>query len=160
MTWFAFSGLNNGKAVDLAGTQEKQAVSEGFHGYSTEAQAEQQPNSVNFLTKVFANGWISDYNAAVKENAQPGGTNASNPIGAATAGATSTLESGIIDALKSIPILNALTSANLWVRVAKVILGGGLLLVGVVKLTGTDTAAGKIVKTAVKQKIPGAAPYL
>lgn len=168
MTWFAFSGLNNGKAVNLAGVQEKTATSEGFHGYATEAQAESQPNSVNFLTKVFADAFISDYKAAVSEQAQPGGKNANitNPgtaASAATSGAANAVESvigpAIKDALSSIPFLNALTSANLWLRIAKVMLGGALLLVGTVKLVGADKSAtgtvGKAVKTAVK-----VAPFL
>ena len=86
MTWFAFQGLNSGKAVNLAGAQEKTATSEGFHGYATEAQAEANPNSVNILTRGFADLWISDYNAAVKEGAQPGGpNNITTPGGAANA---------------------------------------------------------------------------
>lgn len=51
--------------------------------------------------------------------------------------------------------LGGLTSANLWIRVAKVIAGGVILIVGLVKLTGLEDKAGGIVQTAVK-----AAPLL
>lgn len=43
-----------------------------------------------------------------------------------------------------------LTQANLWIRVAKVIAGGLILTVGLVKLTGFDAKAPGIVRSAVK----------
>ena len=52
-------------------------------------------------------------------------------------------------------LLGDLTSASLWVRVAKVVVGGTLLIVGVAKLTGADKAVGGALGTAVK-----AAPLL
>lgn len=136
MTWFAFKGLNGGKPVDLAGTQEKQAVAEGFHGYGTQAQAQSNPNSVNVVTEVLADGWIADYNAAVKENAQPGGANANilNPATAAKA-STSFVENSI-PGLST--FLDDVTSANLWIRAAKVIIGGTLLIIGIAHITGSD----------------------
>lgn len=174
MTWFAFQGLNNGKAVNLAGSQEKLAVSEGFNGYATEAQAEKNPNSVNFLTEVFAKGWIKDYNAAVKQQSQPGGKNnvltPSGAIGAAASGGLSTLGSAfsgiggdignaIGSAIGNIPVIHALTDKNFWVRALEVVLGGALLITGLVKVTSADKAltgfAGKAAKTAVK-----VAPFL
>lgn len=51
--------------------------------------------------------------------------------------------------------LAGLTSGNLWVRVAKVAIGGVILVVGLAKLTGADQKAPAIVRTAVK-----AAPLL
>lgn len=52
-------------------------------------------------------------------------------------------------AITSVPqFLQGLTSGNLWIRVAKVVIGGTLILVGVAKLTGASSAitkaAGKI----------------
>lgn len=52
-------------------------------------------------------------------------------------------------------LLAAFTSANLWIRVAKVAIGGTILIVGLVKLTGADKSAGGIAAKAVK-----AAPFL
>lgn len=166
MTWFAFQGLNGGKAVNLAGSQEKQAVAEGFHGYGTEAQAEASPNSVNFLTRYFADAWIADYAAARAEQAQPGGKNANilNPATAAKAGAQ-----GVTTAAKDAAgatanatgltaiggFFSGLTSVNLWIRVAKVTVGGLILIVGLVKLTGLDGQAPAVVRKAVR-----AAPLL
>jgi hypothetical protein len=51
--------------------------------------------------------------------------------------------------------LQGLTSANLWIRAAKIFLGGAMLLVGLVKLTGIDTKAKGIASTAIK-----AAPFV
>lgn len=135
MTWFAFQGLNGGKAVDLAGTQEKQAVAEGFHGYATEAQAEAQPNSVNLVTRVFADAWIADYNAAVREKAQPGGANAdiTNPGTAASAGA-SYVESytpfaSIEQALTA--FYDVITNVKMWRSLGWLVLGLALMFTGI-----------------------------
>jgi len=140
MTWFAFQGLNGGKAIDLAGTQEKQAVVEGFHGYGTEAAAEKQPNAVNFLTRPLADTWIADYNAAVKEQAQPGGKNANiiNPVTAAKAGMQSIPGISGIDAIGQ--FFGKLTDPNVWIRVAKVVVGGALLIIGLAHMTGAENA--------------------
>lgn len=50
----------------------------------------------------------------------------------------------------SLGILSDLTNPVLWVRVAKVVIGGTILIVGLAKLTGADKNAGKAVKSAVK----------
>jgi len=150
MTWFAFKGLNGGQAVDLAGTQEKQAVAEGFHGYATQAQAQASPNSVNLVTQVLADAWITDYKAAVAEQAQPGGKNATitNPATAASAAVTGVAtEAGDLAGLPG--LLSALTSEGTWLRVAKVVVGSVMIIVGLVKLTGT----GRAVTTAAKGAI-------
>jgi hypothetical protein len=150
MTWFAFSGLNSGKAVDLAGTQEKQAVIEGFHGYATEAQAEAHPNSVNLVTRVLADGWIADYSAAVREGAQPGGPNATilNPADATRAG-VSYVESEIPGLQQVGAFFSRLTEANTWERLGEVVLGVILIAVGIAHMTRAVPAA-----TAIASKVP------
>jgi len=80
--------------------------------------------------------------------------------GAAAQGAVSAAIKGAKQAANSIPgvtaissvedFLQGLTSANLWIRVAKVTVGGVILIVGLVKLTGVDKAAGGIAAKAVK----------
>lgn len=147
MTWFAFQGLNGGQAVDLAGTQEKEAVAEGFHGYAAQADAQAHPNAVNLVTRVFADAWIADYNAAVKEGAQPGGpNNILTPSGAAAAvGST-------VPGLTQVgDFLSALSSRNLWIRAAKVAIGGALVLIGLAHITGASNA---IAETARKVPLP------
>lgn len=135
MTWFAFHGYNGGKAVDIAGTQEKEAVTLGFHGYGTEQQAEAAPNSVNWLNSWFVNGIVADYSYAVKAGEQPGGPNAGilNPVndvkgaaqaaGSVTTGWTHNIEQWII-------------------RGFEMLLGLGLIIVSVAKLA-SDTPAGR-----------------
>jgi hypothetical protein len=144
VTWYAFQGLNGGQAIDLAGSQEKQATIEGFHGYATQAQAQANPNSVNFLTKVQADAFIADYHAAVAEQAQPGGANANilNPVTAVKAGTT-----GVITELENATGVNAigdffklLADKNLWIRAAKILVGGVLVIVGLAHMTGADNA--------------------
>jgi hypothetical protein len=44
--------------------------------------------------------------------------------------------------------LGDLTSASLWIRAAKVLIGGAMLLVGIAKLTGAGGVAAKAVKIA------------
>jgi hypothetical protein len=51
--------------------------------------------------------------------------------------------------------LTALSSANTWIRVAKVTIGGVILIVGLAKLTGADQKAGSFAAKAIK-----AAPLL
>ena len=136
MTWFAFKGLNGGKAIDLAGSQETLAAGEGFHGYATEAQAEASPNAVNPVTQLLADAWIADYNAAVKENAQPGGANADilNPATAAAAAATGAVNS--VPGLQQVgSFFGALAEGSTWTRVAEGILGIILIAVGLARLT-------------------------
>lgn len=145
MTWFAFKGLNGGKAIDLAGIQEKDAVVNGFHGYATEAQAEANPNSVNPITQIEADLLIADYNTAVSQGAQPGGPNASNPIGAAATGIANS--TGIGSAINNIDDFFAkLKDANTWLRIGEVLLGVLLIAASVGKLTG----ANNVITSAVK----------
>jgi hypothetical protein len=141
MTWFAFQGLNNGQAVNLAGTQEKQAVAEGFHGYATQAQAQAAPNSVNLVTRVFADTWIADYSAAVKEQAAPGQKNANitNPATAVSA-ATTGIENSIPGVAQIGGLATSLGQTNTWLRVAKVVIGGALLMIGIAHMTGASNA--------------------
>lgn len=158
MTWFAFKGYNNGKAIDLAGSQEKEAVSLGFHGYGTEQLAETQPNSVSLFQKLFVNAFIADYNMAVKQGSQPGGPNANilNPATAVKAGVqgdVNSLLSGLhIGGLSDIgDFFHRLTEKETWTRVAEVGIGVILLYVGLKAVTtpsGQQVAKQTVKKTA------------
>jgi hypothetical protein len=127
VTWFAFQGLNSGKAINLAGLQEKEATAEGFHGYSTQAQAQAHPNAINPITEVIADALIADYNDAVTEGAQPGGPNniltPSGLGGAITSAAES--ESGVGS------IINFIKQGSIWIRAAEILLGVVILYAGV-----------------------------
>jgi len=139
MTWFAFKGYNSGKAVDIAGSQEKEAVTFGFHGYGSEAEAEKKPNSVNLLTSWFVNAIIADYAAALKEQAQPGGKNANilNPGTALKAGESYVANS--IPGLATIgDFFGRLSQGTTWIRVGEVLLGALLIMSGVMKLSGAS----------------------
>lgn len=130
-TWFAFKGYST---IQLAGAQEKQAVIVGFHGYATKAEAESNPNSVNFLQKAFVNLAETDYAAAVKTQSEPGGKNSNlaNPssiVGIATAGLNPNI-------------------TQWFIRIGEVVLGIVLVAVGVAKLTGTANVISKAAKVA------------
>ena len=154
MTWFAFKGYNGGKAIDLAGSQEKEAVGLGFHGYGTEVAAEAAPNSVSVFQKLFVNAFIADYNAAVSQGSQPGGPNA-NILNPSTA-----LKAGIQGDLSNLPGLGSigdigdffhrLTEKTTWERVGEFAIGGLLLYIGLKAITsgsGQETAKRTAKKT-------------
>lgn len=98
-----------------------------------------------FTTQAAANAAIP---AIQKANPAPGvlgqaaKDNASNPVGAVANAASK------ITSLSD--FLSVLGEPDLWIRVAKVIAGGLILIVGLLKLTGTDKTIGGIAAKAVK----------
>jgi hypothetical protein len=74
--------------------------------------------------------------AAVKEF--PGGKTPTSSIATGAANEVQN-ETGVNTASVS-SFLTSLSSANTWIRVAKVIIGGVLLIVGIVHITGADNA--------------------
>lgn len=145
MTWFAWQGYNGGKAVDIAGSQEKQAVVLGFHGYGTEQQAEASPNSVAgfpnplaFVQKEFVNAIIADYGYAKKAGEQPGGPNATPTPGHVVAGTVQAATSGWVHNVEQ------------WlIRGFEMLLGIGLIVVSLAKLA-SDTPVGRAAAKAGK----------
>lgn len=102
-----------------------------------------------YTTQAAANAAIP---AIQKANPSPGvlgqiaKDNSSNPLGAA-ANAGADAES----ALQSVSdLVNALGNKNLWIRAAMILVGGAMLTVGLLKLTGGDKAIGGIAAKAVK----------
>lgn len=136
MTWFAFKGLNGGKAVDVAGIYEKSAVADGFHGYATESEAESHPNAINPLTKLLAESVINGATSLKQVGAQPGGPNASNPVGAVAQQAGNDLGLGNVDKL-----FGNLTQKSTWIRAGEIILGALLMAVGIAKLSESNGLA-------------------
>jgi hypothetical protein len=152
VTWFAFRGYNGGKAVDIAGSQEKEAAALGFHGYATEALAEGKPNSVNVFNSWAVNEMVADYKAAVAEQAQPGGKNASNPAAAGLAGAQAAAKAaaGAIPGLAQIgDFFQRITQGNTWLRIGEGLLGIILIAVGLAHMTRAVPIA-----TSIASKVP------
>lgn len=133
MTWFAFHGYPD---MSLAGSQEKQAVGMGFHGYATQAEADKNPNSVNILQAPILDLLESDYSSAVKEGAQPGGPNdITTPGGAAAAAVSQTPLSGIESLSKVLAdIGRAVTDGKMWRSLGWLLLGIVLMIAGVALL--------------------------
>lgn len=146
MAWYAFHGYNNGKAIDASALDGAELNALGMHGYPTAADAEAKPNSVNIFQATFVNAAIDDANNARDVASAPG-----NAAKAAGKAATSAAKSAA-NATGVAGFLGGLTSANLWIRVGKVIIGGALILIGVAKMTNVDN---KVAKSVVK-----AAPLL
>jgi len=136
MTWFAWSGLNGGKAVNLTGLDEKAAAADGFHGYATEAEAEAKPNSLNPLTRIEAEAFIP-------------GTLANNPDKSVAKDLGNTAASAIPGLSDIGDFFSALSQKNTWIRVGKVVLGGLLLVIGLARITGADNAV-----AAMARKVP------
>jgi hypothetical protein len=134
MTWFAFKGYYNNQPIDVAGSQEKEVVALGFHGYNTAAQAAKNPNSVNIFDGWIVDAAVEDYQAALKEQAQPGGANASNPAGAAVSDA----EASIPGLQQISTFFSFISQAATWERVAEVLAGAVVVYVALKGLTGAD----------------------
>jgi hypothetical protein len=149
MTWFAFKGYYNNQAIDLAGVQEKIAAGFGFHGYSTAKEAEDYPNSVNFLQGVEVEGLIVDYEAALKGQEQPGGANASNLISGGEQADTSIAQSAASNSVSG--LINFIGQKNIWTRGAEFLIGAMLIYIGVKALatpSGQQPAKQTIKSTA------------
>ena len=103
-----------------------------------------------FKTQALANAAIPAIQAANPAPGVLGQTakdNAGNPVGAVASGLSAiTSPNGFF---------SALGSSNLWVRAVKVIAGGVILIIGLLKLTGADQHIGGYAAKAVK-----AAPLL
>lgn len=146
MTWFAFKGYYNNQPIDVAGSQEKEISALGFHGYGTAAQAVKNPNSVNIFDGWIVDAAVADYEAALKEQAQPGGANASNPLGAAG----SYVASSVPGLSQIASFFSDITQAATWERVGEVLAGVIILYVALKGLTGADPV--NVIKTTVKKK--------
>lgn len=86
-------------------------------------------------------------NAAIagiqKTNPAPGQLAQTPVVGPAVSAAQSDISSVV-------GFLSTLGEANTWIRIAKVIAGGGILIIGLLKLTGADKAIGGFAAKAVK----------
>jgi len=106
-----------------------------------------------YTTQPLANAAIP---AIQKANPSPGvlgqvaKDNSSNPLGAAANIASDATQAGSTAIGTVENFLQGLTSRNLWIRVAKITIGGAILIVGLAKLTGADKAVGGLASKAVK----------
>lgn len=134
MTWFAFKG--SGSVYNLTGVAEKELAATGAHGYATEAQAKAHPNAPE-----------SGAQAALLAADQ---VSASLPAG----GGLSGVQSGTTQAAASpigtlagfLGLSGKISGTNLVIRGAKVIIGGLLLIIGLVHITGADNAVASLAR--------------
>jgi len=82
--------------------------------------------------------------AAIKANGWPAPTGVLGGLGNAGKGAAGAAGNAVTGG-----ITDLLTQRTLWVRIVKVVLGLGLVVIGIIQLAGPSRAAGTIVKAAV-----------
>lgn len=146
-SWFAWQGKNGGKAIFLSGAYEWQAANLwSFHGYPTEAEAEQKPNSVNWLTGQEADALIASYNNALTGNAStPPKTPPTSPVGSGSnqlnqAGggivqaATGINVNSITDAVSA--IWDKISDGKMWRSLGWLALGVFLIIFGLILWLG------------------------
>ena len=142
MAWYAFSGYNNGQAIDASAFDGAELNALGMHGYPTQAEAQAKPNSVSIFEAPVVNAAIDDYNNA--RDISP--TVADNPsdITAAGAAAGNTAVNAAKDAAKAAAgsgwNLTFGNTTGLLGRTIKVALGAALLIMGIARMTGAGTA--------------------
>jgi hypothetical protein len=165
MTWFAFpQGTDTLQVFNLNGAAEKAMTVTAAHGYATMAEAVAKPNATpdsaqdiqiglddqtsgatvgGGITGVLESG---TYNTKTKKFTK-GGTNAQ-----AAAGAAKDVAGAAAGALSDTIGITGINTKYLVARIAKIAIGGILVIVGVAHMTGFSKG---IVGTAVK-----AAPFL
>lgn len=141
MTWFAFS--NGHPDINAAGAEEKLLVSYGFHGYATEALADGHKNSVNILQEGSLAAWDAAHATRVA-----GGAAGGSPADLSTA-ASGTF--GTLAGFLGLPAGSKVSGKSLVIRGTKIIVGGLLLIIGLVHITG---AGGAVASAARKVPVP------
>lgn len=142
MYWVAFKGYYNGKALSLGTVEQLEAEAMGFHGYGTEAEAEANPNTVNFAQKAQVNAWVFNAQGSLTQHLAP-----HIPV----IGPAINAGEKAVGALTDVnTFLSRLTSPNTWIRAGEFILGALLILSGALTLAGKNgdvvTLAKKVVK--------------
>jgi hypothetical protein len=138
-----YESLPSGNAADDAQFAAAAAKNKGSKSPNTISVQNVEWYNIQgpYTTQAAANAAIPAIQAATPAKGTAGQVaddNNSNPVGA-IAGAAANAESDV----SSIEgFLSGLTSANLWIRVAKVTVGSIILIVGLVKLTGVASNNG------------------
>lgn|SRR5487761_99591 len=119
--------------------------------YQTQQQAKtaKPDSSLQFAGSLIGLGATS---AIAGATANPALGSVAPAVGAATGTAAGAIGSTIGSVAN---FLQGLTTANLWIRVAKIIAGGAILLIGLAKITHLDQKVGSVASKAVK-----VAPFL
>jgi hypothetical protein len=143
MTWYDIKWDGQTYVENLSGAAEKTLTGLGIHGYATQAEAEANPQTMNDVQAALGGAQaLAGYSGSSTNIPTPGGV-------AIGAGATASTAANAIPGLSQ--FFNALTQINTWIRVAKVIIGGTLLIISLAHMTGAENA---VASAARKTSLP------
>ena len=149
--WYAVPTAGAGKAspnIYVQGTQYGVGNAFTYKGISYTVIDGPSASKADESAKVA--GFTNTANPAIPGTAIP--LSPAKGLGGSLGGAAEAAVPGVTSTLD---FLTRLTDASLWIRVAKVTVGGVILVVGLIKLTGADQKIGGVAEKAVK-----AAPFL
>jgi hypothetical protein len=134
MTWYDIKWGGQTYVENLSGADEKTLTALGIHGYATQAEAEANPQTMNFI-QAAAGG------ASALAGVSGSATNITTPGGVVTGGGATAAATGGIDDFLQYPqkVLAWISNRSNIVRVAKVVIGGTMILVGLDMLTKQET---------------------
>jgi hypothetical protein len=147
--WYAFQGVGRAYLIKPGTSASSDAAVSGMHGYSTIEAAVANPNGANAVSQLTVSQW-NEYSSLPVGGGSLGVLQTVNVTWANGTATTSTPQNPTTAAASQVPglqqvgsFLNALSQTITWVRVAKVIVGGTLIVVGAAHLTGADNAVAK-----------------
>jgi hypothetical protein len=135
MTWYDINFNGQNYVENLTGASQKTMSILGIHGYATEAEAQQHPQTMNTLQGL-AGG------AQALAGVSGSATNIPTPGGVVTgAGGTGAAAgTAISDAAAVTDFLARLQEPNTWLRIAEAIVGGVFLFIAIKSMTAPVTA--------------------
>lgn len=154
--WYTFAGIGRAYLIQRGSFDAGAADVAGVHGYATIEQAYANPNTVDAASQVTIQQWNNhaslpagggtfgtvetvNITAPAKPGAAPVVSTPQNPATAAA--------SQDIPGLPAIgDFFSRLTEAATWIRIAKVVAGGVLLIVGLVHITGADNSVANVAR--------------
>jgi hypothetical protein len=146
--WYAFHGIGRAYLIRRGSAAAGVADTSAVHGYSTIEQAESNANQINAASQAAITQW--DEWASLPAGGGTLGvvetvniTWSGNTATSSTPQNPTTAAAGQLPGLAQIgDFFHRLTEAATWIRLAKVVIGGALVLIGVAHMTGFSGSAG------------------
>lgn len=151
--WYTFQGIGRAYLVQRGSLAASDADVSGVHGYATIEQAVSNPNTVDWLSQPTISQWDGWASETTNTRGAHGVIETVNIAAPGTGGNKGTTPSS------STPQNPATSAASGWVgsitgfhgtnfvlRAIKVLVGGLLVMIGLVHMTGADNAVAQVVK--------------